>query len=99
MDAILAPRTKRPNPVADGFAHMARVLEAALGDGPAVSVRTQLFRPLPDDPMAWLLQTFPAYFQNARGEPVPLAPHHEEWWQWLWALRPGVAQRTFIAIW
>ena|GEM_PF-2408983 len=99
MDAILAPQKERRSAVADGYAHLARVLEAALGEGPVVSPRTQLFRPLPDDPMAWLLRTFPAYFQNASGEMVPLAPHHEEWWQWLWALRPGVSQPPFISIW
>ena len=84
---------------AAGFARMAQVIGAALGEAPAVSARTELFRPLPADPMVWLFETFPTYFQNARGERVPLAPHHEEFWQWLWALRPGVAQRPFIAIW
>lgn len=87
------------SPWSSGFARMAQHLSAALGEGPAVSPRTTLFRPLPPDPMAWLLATFPTYFQNARGEPVPLAPHHEEFWQWFWALQPGEAQRDFIAIW
>jgi predicted phage terminase large subunit-like protein len=78
---------------------MAAQIGAALGERPAVSQRTELYRPLPPDPMAWLLGTFPTYFQNARGEPVPLAPHHEEFWRWLWGLRPGEAQPPFISIW
>jgi predicted phage terminase large subunit-like protein len=87
------------SPWRTGFTRMARQIGAALGDGTAVSPRTELFRPLPADPMAWLLHTFPTYFQNARGERVPLAPHHEAFWAWFWALRPGEAQRDFIAIW
>jgi len=100
MDAILQPRTRtQGSPMAQGLAHAARILGAALGEGPAVSRRTEVFRALPDDPMRWLLSTFPTYFQNPRGEFVPLAAHHEAFWRWLWALRPGMAARTFIAIW
>jgi predicted phage terminase large subunit-like protein len=103
VDAVLKPLQVAPGgpraPWADGFAQLARMVGAALGEGPAVSRRTELFRPLPPEPMAWLLTTFPTYFQNARGERVALAPHHEEFWAWLWTLRPGVAQRTFISIW
>ena len=99
--AVLLPRQGTPQaaPWSSGFSKMAQMVGAALGDGPAVSPRTELFRPLPADPMAWLLQTFPTYFQNARGDKVPFAPHHEEFWQWFWALQPGEAQRDFIAIW
>jgi predicted phage terminase large subunit-like protein len=92
------PRATGASPWQAGFARMAQHLSAALGDGPAVSPRTELFRPLPPTPMAWLLSTFPTYFQNPRGERVPLAGHHEEFWRWLWALRPGVPARTFIQI-
>lgn len=65
----------------------------------SVPGRATLFHPLPDDPMQWLLTTFPTSFQNPRGERVPMAPHHEEFWRWLWALRPGHPARTFLAIW
>jgi predicted phage terminase large subunit-like protein len=99
MDAVFTPRPRRDtSPVADGFAHLARLIDADLGAGPAVSRRTELFRPLPSDPMGWLLTTFPTYFQNTAGVPVPLAPHHEALWAWLWALRPGVWQAPLIAI-
>src|SRR5262245_51429023 len=100
MDAVLAPRRGvQPHaPVADGFAHMARIIGAALGDGPAVSRRTELFRPLPDNTMQWLYDTFPSYFQNAAGERIPMAPHHEALWDWFWRLRPGVEQPPLIAI-
>jgi len=103
MDAVLKPRNRARVPAGSswerGFAHMARLLAAELGEGPAVSRRTEVFRPLPPQPMRWLLETFPTYFQNAAGEQVRLAAHHEEFWAWLWALRPGVAARTFISIW
>lgn len=61
--------------------------------------RTGLFHALPADPCAWLYATFPASFQTPAGFPIPMASHHEQFWAWLWALRPGVAARTFIAIW
>jgi predicted phage terminase large subunit-like protein len=61
--------------------------------------RTAVFRALPPQPMRWLLDTFPTYFQNAQGQPIPLALHHEELWQWVWALRAGVVAPSFIAIW
>lgn len=101
MDAILRPLERgleRGSPLAASFAQMAKIVGAALGEGPAVSRRTELFRPLPAEPMAWLRSTFPTYFQNARGDAVPMAPHHEEFWAWLWALRPGVAAQTLIQI-
>jgi predicted phage terminase large subunit-like protein len=100
MPSGLTPRRPptAPSPVADGFAYMARLLGAALGDGPPVSPRNELFRPLPDEPQRWLLETLPTYFQNSRGDRVPLARHHEDLWGWFWALRPGVEQDPLIAI-
>jgi predicted phage terminase large subunit-like protein len=103
VDTVLKPLAlaphARPSPLAAGFAQMAAQIAAALGERPAVSRRTELFRPLPPDLLAWVLTTFPTYFQNARGEPVALAPHHEEFWAWLAALRPGEPQPPFISIW
>src|SRR5262245_57131399 len=87
------------SPWGEGFAHMARMVEAHLGAGPPVSQRTALFRPVPAAPMAWLRDTFPTYFQNAAGVAVPFAPHHEAYWQWIWALRPGVGASTEINVW
>jgi predicted phage terminase large subunit-like protein len=98
MPPLVRPGSAGQTPWQTGFHRMAQQVAAALGDGPAVSPRTDLYRPLPPDPMAWLVATFPTYFQNPRGEPVPLAAHHEEFWQWLWALRPGLPARTFIQI-
>jgi predicted phage terminase large subunit-like protein len=103
VDTILRPLPQAPprrvSPLAAGFTQMAAQIGAALGERPAVSRRTELFRALPPDLLAWVLTTFPTYFQNARGEPVPLAPHHEEFWAWLAALRPGITQPPFISIW
>jgi hypothetical protein len=47
----------------------------------------------------WLLSLFPHYFQDATGAPIPFAPFHAEFWDWVWALRPGVRPSPFIAIW
>jgi predicted phage terminase large subunit-like protein len=94
----LVPPLQPRSQFAAAFAAMAQQLQRSAA-GEASSTRTALFRPLPADPMAWLLETFPTYFQNSRGEPLPLAAHHTELWQWLWALRPGEAASTFIAVW
>jgi len=91
----LQPTTR--SPVTEGFAQVARLLGAAL-DGQALSSRTELFRPLPPDPMEWLYATFPTYLQDATGVRVPMAPHHAQIWDWLWSLRPGVALQSLIAI-
>jgi hypothetical protein len=48
--------------------------------------------------MRWLQQQFPSYFQ-VDGVPIPLAPHHEEFWRWLWNLRPGIQVPAFIGVW
>jgi predicted phage terminase large subunit-like protein len=61
--------------------------------------RIGMFRSLPPDPLRWLTTTFPSYFQNAQGHPVPFAAHHEEFWRWLWALKAGQSAPAFIAIW
>jgi len=103
VDAILAPLQERKEAArtawGQGFAQLARMAGAALGEGPAVSRRTEVFRALPAEPLRWLLATFPTYLQNPRGEAVALAAHQEEFWRWLWAMRLGVGERTFIAIW
>lgn len=40
----------------------------------------------------WLHALFPAHFT------VPMAPHHAELWEWVWALKKGVRPRPFILI-
>jgi predicted phage terminase large subunit-like protein len=83
------------SPFGAAFATLAQGMTAA----DEAATRTALFRPLPSEPMSWLLQAFPTYFQNTRGEPIPMAAHHEALWRWLWALRPGEPASTFIALW
>lgn len=64
------------------------------------SRRVGLYRsPLPDDGVAWIRGEFPGYFEDVQGQAIPLAPHHEEFWKWVWSLRPGIRQPSFIAIW
>ena len=54
-------------------------------------------REVPADPIAWLLSSFPEYFQVS-GKPVPLAAHHEEFWRWIWGLTPGQGAPAFVQI-
>jgi hypothetical protein len=80
MESILAAAVVsrlRTHAVADGFAQMAKRASGGARQWEAVSPRTELFWAMPDAPMAWLLRTFPTYFQNSVGEAVPLAAHHE----------------------
>ena len=61
--------------------------------------RTGLWRQPPADGVAWAQAHFPAYFQDTSGKPVPLAQRHEEFWEYIWALRPGIYVPAFLAIW
>lgn len=47
----------------------------------------------PADWRGWLTKLFPE--SVARG----FAKHHEEYWQWLWAVEPGSDPRPFVGIW
>jgi hypothetical protein len=47
----------------------------------------------------WLTSLFAPWLTNERREPIPFAPHHEEFWQWVWALEKGTRPRPFIAVW
>ncbi len=42
---------------------------------------------------AWLKKLFPHYF------PAPFAPHHEEFWKWLWAVEPGERPQPQVNVW
>lgn len=47
-----------------------------------------------NDWRAWLPWLFPSYF------PVAFAPHHAEFWDWLWAIELGIKPLTaFIGCW
>ena len=41
----------------------------------------------------WLRKMFPEHCN------YDFAPHHEEFWDWLWAIEPGVRPRPFVGIW
>ncbi len=47
----------------------------------------------PDDPLELLHYFFPNAFT------APFAPHHEEFWDWVWALEKGVRPDPYINIW
>lgn len=40
----------------------------------------------------WLTTLFAAYVSD-------FAPHHAEFWDWIWQLEPGVRPQPFVAIW
>ncbi|MBW2674815.1 MAG: DNA-packaging protein [Deltaproteobacteria bacterium] len=47
----------------------------------------------PKDWKAWIKALFPKHFTKA------FAPHHVEYWEWLWSIVSGVMPRPFIGIW
>lgn len=56
------------------------------------------------EPATWLTRVFPAYV-GARGDELPdeadalFAPHHHEFWRWLWAIEAGDRPESFVGIW
>lgn len=44
------------------------------------------------DPLLWACTLFPAYITS------PFGPHHITYWQWLWAIRPGVRPAPLVAV-
>lgn len=51
------------------------------------------------DPLTWRLTLFEPYLTDALDQIVPDAPHHRQYWTWLWALRRGIRPRPLIAVW
>ena len=47
----------------------------------------------PDNWREWLLTLFPEYFDDN------FAPHHVEYWEWVWAIEPKISPPPFIGIW
>jgi hypothetical protein len=47
----------------------------------------------PDDWYGWLHHTFPSYVA------YPFADRHRAFWEWVWAIEPGVRPAPFVAIW
>lgn len=47
----------------------------------------------PDGWEDWLTQLFPQYCTAG------FAPHHQEFWEWVWTIRPGTSPRPFVAVW
>jgi hypothetical protein len=47
----------------------------------------------PTDWAAWLRTCFPAFFSS------DFAPHQEEFWEYVWAIKPDVRPKPFIAVW
>jgi len=41
----------------------------------------------------WLARLFPSYAT------APLAEHHHQFWQWVWALERGLRPRPFVGLW
>jgi hypothetical protein len=47
----------------------------------------------------WLRSLFPAYVSDRDGNGISLAAHHRDFWEWVWAIRPGVRPAPFVAVW
>ncbi len=60
----------------------------------AVKRRRESAPPLDEtDWRAWLAALFPIHVA------APFAPHHADYWDWLWELAPDVAPPPFIGVW
>src|SRR5215467_11767493 len=44
------------------------------------------------DPVKWLREMFPNYVGD-------FAPHHNEFWEWVWSIKKGRPIHSFVAIW
>lgn len=55
-------------------------------------------------PETWLTRTLPAYV-GARGDETPaeaealFAPHHRDFWAWVWGVDDGARPESFIGVW
>jgi hypothetical protein len=52
----------------------------------------------------WLTRVLPAYVGADGGEDLAeaeqlFAPHHLEYWSWLWSIEPGVRPDPFVGVW
>lgn len=52
-----------------------------------------------DDWRQWLRILFKSYLTDDYGQHIEFAPHHEEFWEWVWALEKGVRPQSFFSIW
>lgn len=48
---------------------------------------------IPTDWQGWLREHFPRYTA------YPFAPHHVDFWEWVWAIRSGQSSEPFVALW
>lgn len=54
---------------------------------------------LEQDWRVWLETLYRSWISNKVGEIIPFGPHHTEFWNWCWSLRPGIKSRPFVGIW
>lgn len=54
---------------------------------------------LEENPLRWKLTLFEKYQTDTTGAIVEDAPHHRQFWTWLWAITPGRRPRPFVGIW
>lgn len=64
-------------------------------EGVDVAERARLER----SPEAWLRTLFADRLADSQGNPIDLAPHHKDFWAWIWSLEAGKRQTPFVAIW
>jgi hypothetical protein len=77
----------------------ARVKRLERAGGPAPPRAPSQSREAPRDYEPWLRELFPEYVSRDDGTPIALAPHHHEFWRWVWDLQHGVKPEPFVAIW
>lgn len=69
------------------------LLEYATDDETAIIVRALELDSLEHDPPRWLRTLFPNHFS------APFAPHHEQLWQWVWAINVNDRPESFVGVW
>lgn len=57
------------------------------------SITSRADRAVESDWRTWIAQNFPEYLWP------PFAPYHEEFWEWVWSIKPGSPVRPFVAVW
>lgn len=83
------PRSGYRHPLRDACRDLKDWLDMDEGEGRAAA------DPDEADWKSWLRALWPHTFSQQ----VPFASFHEEFWDWAWAIQPGIRPKPFVAVW
>ncbi len=69
------------------------LLEYATDDETAIIVQALELDRLEEDPLCWLRTLFPVHFK------APFAPHHDQFWAWLWTIGVDDSPESYVGVW